>query len=630
MGELSTLRERVERASQYFRELDGVVLTTFNLNGEFLEDHALPAVLGVEAKTTAGRRAELHQRLGTTPCTVFYDPASQPKISGRYRYVARPVPVRGRFFHPKLVVISGRSQKGTTWVYLAVSSANLTLSGWGRNAEAFGETWIHTRRQQPRQVLDDLLEWLGSQCPLNEKQSNTDAVNRIRAALARMPERRRFADESAEPWSGTLNADLYVSTVHTNGLPAFLKRNRIRRPYELWAYSPYWSDVTEQVAAFDARNTVLVPALRTDGAALGLTREQAAQLDNQTEVRSNENEVGDRFWHMKAYWIQHGDTIRTAVGSCNFTRAGLSGSDGNVEAMLVFDADPNWLPEGNEIETEDLAEVTEAEEGTPEPVPVALVVAWDWRGHTWRWWLQPGLRQSDFRLQLPGIASFPIEFGTGSKSGKPPVHGSTFTVSYHADQGETEWQGQIVELNLDYSSRTYGSPLTANDILESWRGRAPTWDPGGGGRDGDLDDDRDDLESDTPAAFDAVNLFYFYRSMRALRAKLKGLEEHRDIQRGYLVGSPDSVMALALLADRDEEAPIVRFLVLRELYGVVSTWANVLDGDLVGRVEHMARRARDRTLARLLHDLDGDEKKAGCMLDWFESELVRLDCRIDA
>ena len=203
-------------------------------------------------------------------------------------------------------------------------------------------------------------------------------------------------------------------------------------------------------------------------------------------------------------------------------------------------------------------------------------------------------------------------------------------MSYRADREETEWQGQIVELNLDYSSRTYGSPLTANDILESWRGRAPTWDLGGGGRDGDLDDDREDLESDSPAAFDAVNLFDFYRSMSALRAKLKGLEEDRDIQRGYLVGPPDSVIALALLADRDEEAPIVRFLVLRELYGVVSKWANVLEGDLVGRVENMARRARDRTLARLLHDLDGDQKKAGRILDWFESELVRLDRRIDA
>ena len=56
MSELSTVRARVERASQYFREMDGVVLTTFNLNGEFLEDHALPAVLGVEASPEIPRK----------------------------------------------------------------------------------------------------------------------------------------------------------------------------------------------------------------------------------------------------------------------------------------------------------------------------------------------------------------------------------------------------------------------------------------------------------------------------------------------------------------------------------------------------------------------------------------------
>ena len=113
--------------------------------------------------------------------------------------------------------------------------------------------------------------------------------------------------------------------------------------------------------------------------------------------------------------------------------------------------------------------------------------------------------------------------------------------------------------------------------------------------------------------------------MRALRAKLTGLEEHPDIQRAYLVGRPDSVMALASLADRDEEAPIVRYLVLRELCGVISAWAHLLDEDLVARVERMAAQARDRTHAQLLQELDEDSQQAESMLDWFEQALVGLD-----
>lgn len=625
MNEFKTVRERLVRASDYFQKLDGVMLSTFNLNATFLEDHALPAILGIEAKTNAARRAELHYRLGTTPCTVFYDPASPPKVSGRFRYVARPVPIRGRFFHPKLVVLSGRSDDGTTWVYLAVSSANLTLSGWGRNAESFGETWIHTRHQQSWNALNDLLSWLNSHSPLGEKQTNTDAVIRIRAALERMPNRRRFNDPGTEPWSGTLYADLYASIVHPEGLTAFLQGGRSRRPSELRAYSPYWSDVAGQVAAFNARKTILVPALRMDRTALGLARYQAAKLDNRAEIRRNQDDVDSRFWHMKTYRIRHGKTIRTAVGRCNFTRAGLSGGDGNVEAMLVFDADPDWLPQDRTVETEELADDVQAEEEIPMPVPVAIVVAWDWRAQTWRWWLDAAPQQREFSLYLPGLVPFRIESGTDAKPGKPPVRGAGFTVSYHTDQGERQWQGQVVELNLDHSSRTYGRPLTANEILESWRGQTPTWDHGGGGDGGDLSGDVDDVDSITPAAFDAVNLYELYRSMRALRVKLNGLDQHPDIQRAYLAGRPDSVMALAHLAERDEEAPIVRYLVLREMYGVISTWAHLTDGDLVSRAEQMTIQAHDRTLKQLLDELGGNEKKAARILDWFESELDGLD-----
>lgn len=625
MSELGTIRKRVERASTFLHKLESVMLTTFNLGAAFLEEHALPAVLGVESKTTAARRAEVHQRLGATPCTVFYDPAVAPRISGRYRYVARPVPVRGRFFHPKLVVLAGRSEDGTTWVYLAVSSANLTLSGWGRNSESFGETWIHTRRQQSWQALDDLLSWFQTCAPLGEKQAGTDAVSQVRTALARMPDRKRFADDGTAPWSGSLYANLYASTVHQDGLPAFLQMGRARRASSLWAYSPYWSDVAAHVADFKALETVLVPALRMDGTSLGLSQKQAEELNNRTKVQRNPADVGTRFWHMKAYSISHGVTTYTAVGSCNFTHAGLSGGNGNVEAMLVFEDEAAWLPEGDAADLQQLADETLPEEECPQPTPVAIVVAWDWRTHTWRWWLEPGPRQRNFVLHLAGLAPFSIESGTHAKPGKPPARGATFTLTYATNRGEGRWQGQVVELDLDHSSRTYGRPLTANEILESWRGRAPTWDLGGGGSSGDPNDDGEDVEFDTPAAFDAVNLYDLYRAMRTLRTKLASLDKHVDIQRAYLVGRPDSVMALAHLADRDEAAPVVRYLVLRELCGVVSQWAHLLDEDLVVRVHQMANHARVRTRTQLLKELGANADKADMMLYWFEQQLAAMD-----
>ena len=603
------------------------MLTTFNLNTTFLEEHALPTVLGVEATSDAAKRAELHCRLGATPCTVYYDPTSRPKASGRYRYVARPVPVRGRFFHPKLVVVAGQSEDRTTWVYLAVSSANLTPSGWARNAESFGETWIHTQRQQTWHALDAFLSWLGIHGQLGETQTDDDALTRIRAALARMPERKRFSDDGTQPWSGTLYADLYTSVVDEQGLAAFLQGRRTRRPSELWSYSPYWSDVAEQVTAFNARRSVLVPALRPDGKALGLAREQADTLDTATEIRRNKDDIGDRFWHMKTFWIRHGRAIRTAVGSCNFTRAGLSGANGNVEAMLVFDADPDWLAESRGVQAEQLADVVHSEEETPYPVPVAIVVAWDWLSHVWRWRLDAYPGQYDFALHLPGLAPFPIEPGNHTKSGKEPTRGAMFKVTFRTTSGNCEWSAPVVELNLYHSSRNYGRLLAVNEILESWRGQAPTWDLGGAGASyrGENGDEDDVGEHDAPAAFDAVNLYDLYRSIRALRTKLAHLHQAPDVQRAYLVGRPDSVMALAHLAERDEQAPIMRYLLLRETYGLVSAWAAVLDEKLVAQARDMAARARDRTRATLRAELLGDDDMAVDMLDWFEQEFSRLD-----
>jgi hypothetical protein len=621
-----TIRERVQRASAFFRELEGVVLTTFHLSAAFVEEHALAAVLGVEAETAPSRRAELHQRLAITPCTVFYDPSVAPRVTGRFRYVARPVPVRGRFFHPKLVVIAGRSDDDATWLYLAVSSANLTLSGWGRNAESFGETWIHARSQESWSVLDELLAWLQGRAALGETPDRSDAVTRVRAALARMPDRRRLPDDGTSPWSGTLGARLYASPVHADGLPAYLRMGRARRPTRLWAYSPYWSQVAELVEAFGARETTLVPALRADGAALGLARSEAEGLDDRVEVQKNPHDIGTRFWHMKAYWITHGEIAYTAVGSCNFTRAGLVGADGNVEAMLVFEADPDWLPDGEAVAPEQLADEVSPEEDEPEPVPVAIVVAWDWRARSWRWWLEAGPRQTDFVLNLPGSPPIAIDAGTTARSGAPPTRGATFTVRYRVGEEERHWRGQIIELNLDHSPRTYGRPLAAMEILESWRGRALTWDLGGGGGGaGDPSDDGDDAEEEVPAAFDAVNLYDLYRSMVALRARLVALSGQEELQRAYLVGRPNSVIALAVLADRDGEAPIVRYLVLRELGTIVDRWRELLDATLVERFLEIVGRAKARASALLEEELGAERHKAAAMLDWFEQELGALD-----
>lgn len=626
MSEPTTIRERILRATAHFECREGIILTTFNLSASFLEEQALPVVLGIDAdaRTASARSAGVHQGLSATPCTVFYDPSTAPNVSGRYRYVAHPVPVRDRFFHPKLVMVAGIAE-GMPWVYLAVSSANLTLSGWGRNAESFGETWIHTRRQQSWGVLNGLLSWLEEHTPLGEIRGDADAVGRVRAVLNRMRDRRRLHDAEGAPWSGALYGSFYVSVVNTEGFPQFVRLGRSRRPLELWAHSPYWSDVEANAGAFGARATTLVPALSIDGRKLGLTKKEAAGLGESIQVRRNNKQIGDRFWHMKAYRIVHGDRCYTAVGSCNFTQAGLAGGEGNVEAMLVYEADASWLADGVEASPDELAEESASEEETPMAAPVVVVVAYDWRARYWRWHVEPESGQREFRLYLPQLPPFAVAAGTGAASGEPPPRGASFVVMYRCREGVLQrWEGQVVEINLDYSSRVYGRPLSANEILESWLGRAPAWDIGGGG-DGDGRDDGDDADIEQPAAFDAVNLYDLYRAMRSLRGRLDELGKDREaVGRAMLVGRPDSVMTLCHLANGEGEAPVVRYLVLRELYSVMERWRHLVEEDLVGQAREMAAAARTRTLARLVGEMGGDAQKAGAALCWFERRIAEL------
>ena len=629
MSGLGTIRERIERATGYFARREATVLTTFNLNGQFLEEQALPAILGVDAVTPAARQAGLHGQLAETDCTVFYDPTVAPGVSGKFRYVVRPVPLRARLFHPKLVIIAGDSEDGTTWVYLAVSSANLTLSGWGRNAESFGETWIHTRTQQAWHGLDGLLAWLQDYANLGGEPDRREAVAIIREALARMPGRYRFRDDDTKPWSGTLYARFYSSVVDTGGLPSFLKMGRSRGPAELWVYSPYWGSVSEMVVEFGAKRTALVPAMRADRKAIGMSKSQHDALADIAEVWRNESEKqDDRFWHMKAYWIRLGARTYTAVGSCNFTEAGLAGADGNVEAMLVFeDIEPDWPEESDTAQPEDLSEQPVDEEEAPKPVPVVIVVGYDWRSRSWRWFLDADDSQDDFRLSLPtGPAAFRIDPGSGERRGDPPSFPAHYRVTYMQYTERKEWQGQVVELHLDHTRRTYGKPLSASDILESWRVHVKTGGPGPRGGGGDGDDDGDDAQAEVPAAFDVVNLYDLYRAMRALRTRLGELETEPQAQRALLVGRSDSVMALACLAQGDGEAPVVRYLVLRELSSIAADCKeSSLHDSPLRRVHEMKRRAKATALKELASELSGDREKARKVLDWFERRLAKMD-----
>lgn len=118
--------------------------TTFNLDIEFLETFVLPATIGAEPPRNRIEFEQLQQGLTEkgTDVRVFCDQrfidTNRIKRTCIPIHAIRPDRVSQRFserslFHPKVIYledVNGRRVVGA-------GSANLTLSGWGRNLEAF-------------------------------------------------------------------------------------------------------------------------------------------------------------------------------------------------------------------------------------------------------------------------------------------------------------------------------------------------------------------------------------------------------------------------------------------------------------------------------------------------------------
>jgi hypothetical protein len=617
----ATVREQVLAASTAMSTIDAVVLTTFGFNADFVEDHALPAVLGMDGDASPGRRQAVHEALGETPVTVLYDATTASVPSGRYRFTAVPVPLVGRLFHPKTIAVAGRDREGQPCVWLGVGSANLTMSGWGRNVESFGGVWVTASDSQPAEVLTALTRWMGGKTGLSDLDEGS-GLARLLTVLEALPSTAEAAVDASDA-----GARVYASPVHEAGFPAFVKD--VAAGCSLRVFSPYWSDVASSAAAFGATSVSLVPALRSDGHGVGLEREQASDLPTECSLLRNAGDAGDRFWHAKAYEFLPvggaGDSPHVAVGSCNFSSPGLRGGTGNVEAMLVRPGRLLGRPMDELLSPLDLDELSSRQpedDDAPTPLPVGMVLIWDWATEEYRWLLNDGGKGRVYRLWLTDDVTHDLGDARGSFDGAPPARGATFELTWAPDGKQT---GAVVEINLHLSSRPYGRRLKAAEILDSWRGR-----PIQVGGDGDLGTsdgawhegfDEESAASELP--FDAFDLYDFYRSIRQLGERILEHSERPSVQRAMLVTRPDSLWALAQLAAGSDTPAALRFLVLSELELTATAHLAVLDAQVLDRLQVLTAKARRLTLI----DLDGevsDPERAAEMLAWFEAKASGL------
>jgi hypothetical protein len=623
-----TIRQTLREEAAGFETIEAAVFTTFNFHPEFFEDNVLPALFDIDDRREARRRIQVNHRLLRTEVCTLYDASTRPTGGGDYRYQRVGMFRAGGFFHPKLIFLAGIHQDdGRPWIYVTAASANLTLSGWGKNQEVIGEAWIGNNRQILFGQVRDALTWLRDN-GAGRARTPILAIERCLAILDRMG--------GGSGSAASTDASFYFSPLHANGFWPFLQDNQTAKWDDILALSPYWGDVAENIRLANSRNVRLAPAMLNDGN-YGLGRNGLPQRDGLELLKLGARLENNRFWHTKTYVLTRGDRIRVGVGSANFTGAGLKGgADGNVEAMLVFEVDARnrdrFLPELVSLPVDDhRIPEKNADEG-PEPADLEITVAFDWKARDYLIYFTPAEDPDtrDYRLVLPGCEPILLDGTSGLRTipdAKGPVSGSSFSLRYLRAGTAMVFDGLINEINVDLGDKPYFRPLSLLEILESWRLPADS-PPMPKGVDDDTDPDAgaDSGGNASPpsAQFDVLNFYEMYRSFYALRARMDEAAGEKDFERlrGLLVTRPDSVYRVAKQAGEDsKDHPMQRFLVLLECREIMASFRkNVprLDTKFQCEVEEWVNQVR--MLAESL-PWPSQTIPSAKALSWFEIEL---------
>ncbi len=565
-----TIRQTLREEAVGFKKLEAAIFTSFNFHPDFFENNVLPALFDIDDRREEQRRIQVNHRLLRTNTCVLYDASTRPKGGGLFRYQRVGIFRPGRFFHPKLIILAGTHlDDERPWIYLTSSSANLTLSGWGKNQEVMGEVWIGSNRQRLYGEVREALEWLNGAAS-GKANTPIPAIERCLAIMDSMG-----ADY---PEGLSKDASFYFSPLHEKGFWPFLQTGQTSKWDELTVFSPYWGGVKENLQLANCRTASLIPAMLEDGK-YGLGRsgvKDCEDLDLYKLARLENN----RFWHAKTYFLTRGDRMRVGIGSANFTGAGLSGGEqGNVEAMLVFEANSGdidkFIPSLVDLPLDDPQLPDENAKEGPEPAPLEIVVVYDWQSRKYIVFFEPedSTDATEYRLVLPGLEPVNLDKTKGSISipdPKGPVKSSGFRLRYIRKKEDVFFDGLINEINVESSDKLYFRPMSLLEILESWRlpSDTPPMPKDTEGDDTDKEtehfdsDQKDEEEHPTPTGFDVLNFYEMYRSVFSLRGRLEEARRDGDAGRllGFLVTRPDSIYRVAkqspLIDSRSKETLI--------------------------------------------------------------------------
>jgi hypothetical protein len=556
-----------------------VLFTTFNFSSSFFENNVLPLLAGSmdeKFEAVATNQSTLNDALEEIKTVVVCDRSTLPEAKGDFRYALLPVGLDSGRFHPKVILMSGiLADSGKNGLCLAVSSGNLTFSGWGINREVVGATAVASQHREPlRRLLNWILTQAQAQLEWIDRASSTDMVveeeGGTRQILQALLSALNDVESQEESDDGCPSFHLVLP-----GEQSLLQELAGDKHWQTTTIiSPFWAGVGDLIGGVRSDRFCFVPSIRSDGKyafPIG-----ALPPKNESFSFAKFKLGGERYTHAKALLFEREKERVFCIGSANFTGAamGAAGSFENIEAMLrysssTFDPLNGVLVEldRGEIASEAFEEV---EEGAPPLFPVVAEVFCDWK-----------IRKLHCRLIIAAsagvlseicleVAGRRVPFEPGQLvqeraidfSGNSPVR--TFLLTYCSGQADKQnFRGLVIQLNAEDDELGYFPPPRLDRVLDYLRGLDPAA-PGGKDK-GKRQLEREAAEDDDDTYEPTFDFFSFFQGTYKLRHYYEKRADINPFDKSSPHGIPMLLRAVMLQPVIAPEAIIGRYVQLTEI-----------------------------------------------------------------
>lgn len=311
-------------------DLQTILFTTYEYHHDIFCQRILPNLFDItldnQGIETLSENDTLYRYISKKlqhKLAVFYD-TIQPEYHSRTPTINhQPITIKNGVFHPKIIVVTGTKKKEPLKkeVRILVTSANLTLSGWGRNREVFAYCTIENK--QMARDLSEFVTYLQAQPHVT--QNTTEILKNIQQTLKPIINHGR---EEQYPKllvtypkiQGVVFSDIFPSSTQNKS--------------NFYVCSPYFGGVEKRLQEpfFQNRTVYIIPAIQNNISDLSPSAIDAINKDTNLQWAAFTNSDITRFDHLKLY----SDGTYTMIGSHNFTDAALSHTPKNVEISLIF------------------------------------------------------------------------------------------------------------------------------------------------------------------------------------------------------------------------------------------------------------------------------------------------------